>query len=63
MASENITSFSGDISPFITELSKIANGPQPADYLGYYAFGSETLYASSYVTLTVPKLELDVNGN
>jgi Glycosyl hydrolase family 12 len=62
VATGNVTSFSGDIAPFVTGLANIANGPQPTDYLGYYAFGSETLYASDYVTFAVPKLELDVNG-
>jgi hypothetical protein len=62
IAAQNTTSFSGDISPLITSLSSIANAPSGQTYLGYYAFGSETFYSVGNVTLSVPKLALEVNG-
>jgi len=63
LAPQNTTSFTGDISPLITALSTNPKGPSSQAYLGYYAFGTEAFYSGGNVTLSVPKLALEVNGN
>jgi len=60
VATENTTSFTGHIDPLITSLSQLANGPSMASYIGYYAFGSEILYAATNMTFSVQKLDLEV---
>jgi hypothetical protein len=63
IAEGNQTSFTGDLQPLITRLSKIENGPSPSTYMGYMAFGSETLYASAgNVTFSVQQLTMEING-
>lgn len=55
----NTTAFSGNIGPLVQDLDTYA-GPSGTDYLGYVAFGTETLYADMNATLYVPTLKLDV---
>ena len=62
MASQTTTTFTGDISVLISALNGMANAPSSQTYLGYVAFGSEAFYSVGNVTLSVPKLELEVNG-
>lgn len=59
LASENVTEFSGDIGPLVTDLESYT-GPKSSDYLGYVAFGTETLYADQNATFYVPTLKIDV---
>ena len=59
LAAQNTTDFTGDIGPLLQDLSN-DSGPTSTDYLGYVAFGSETLYSDRNVTFYVPKLEMDV---
>lgn len=59
MAQQNVTAFTGDISPLLHRLSNFS-GPDPDAYLGYLAFGSEVLYSFENVTVSVPRLEMDV---
>ena len=59
MAQQNVTAFTGDISPLLQILGNFS-GPDSDDYLGYLAFGSEALYSLGNVTLSVPRLEMDV---
>jgi len=63
VASQNTTQFNGDVSPLIKQLSTITGGPTDQTYLGYYAFGSEVFYATGNMTLSVPKMGLEVNGS
>ena len=59
MAQQNVTAFTGDISPLLQTLGNFS-GPDSDDYLGYLAFGSEVLYSFENVTVSVPRLEMDV---
>lgn len=59
LASDNTTTFNGDVGPLIQDLEAYS-GPKSTDYLGYVAFGTETLYSDSNATLYVPKLKMDV---
>lgn len=59
MAQQNVTAFTGDISPLLQRLSNFS-GPDSDAYLGYLAFGSEVLYSFENVTVSVPRLEMDV---
>lgn len=59
-AATPLTDFTGDISVLVKQDLSSFGGPTPNDYLGYVAFGSETLSASSNVTLSVPKLSMQV---
>jgi hypothetical protein len=48
----------------ITRLAGIDGGPSPSTYMGYMAFGSETLYAAAgNVTFNVQQLTLEINGS
>lgn len=62
VASEDTTSFTGDISPLITALTSKtgARYPSTSDYMGVFGFGSEAYYADQNVTFYVPKLEVDI---
>lgn len=59
LASDNTTDFSGDVGPLVKDL-ELYTGPKSTDYLGYVAFGTETLYSDANATLYVPTLKLDV---
>lgn len=60
--------FNGDLTPLVkydfSTLSLPANIPYPKQsaYLGYIGLGSEALSAAQNVTLSVPKMSLDVVG-
>jgi hypothetical protein len=63
IAEGNMTTYVADVSPLITRLANLPNGPAANTYLGYMAFGSETLYASAgNVTFSVQQLTLEING-
>lgn len=63
IADGNQTTFVGDVSPLVKRLANIENGPPSNTYMGYMAFGSETLYASAgNVTFSVSQLTLEING-
>jgi hypothetical protein len=59
IAEKNMTRFVGDISKLIDTLST-HTGPQSNEYLGYVAFGSETLWAPKNMTFSVPELSFDI---
>jgi hypothetical protein len=59
VAQQNVTAFAGDVSPLLQRLGNFS-GPDPDAYLGYLAFGSEVLYSPENVTLSVPRLEMDI---
>jgi hypothetical protein len=61
VAAQNTTRFVGDIGPLLDNLGSI-QGPQTNEYLGYVAFGSETLYAPRNMTFSVNELSLMVNS-
>jgi len=63
VAQENTTQFDGDVAPLLKQLSTITGGPTAQTYLGYFAFGSEILYATGNMTFSVPKMALEVNGS
>ncbi|KUL87392.1 hypothetical protein ZTR_04734 [Talaromyces verruculosus] len=62
VASEDTTSFTGDISPLITALTSKTGTryPSTSDYMGIFGFGSEAYYADQNVTFYVPKLDVDI---
>lgn len=60
LADQNTTDFTGDIAPLLQGLSGEVDGPTGNDYLGYVAFGSETLHSDRNATFYVPRLELDI---
>jgi hypothetical protein len=62
LASDNTTSFQGDVSPLITRLANVPGGPTGVTYLGYVAFGTEIFYAGQNMTFSVPKMALAING-
>lgn len=59
VASTDVDNFTGDLVPLLQSLSSVG-GPSATDYLGYLAFGSEALSASSNVTFIVSDLKLAV---
>ena len=59
-AAAPVTNFVGDISPLLRQDLTSFGGPDTSHYLGYLAFGSETLSASSKITLSVPHLAMEV---
>ena len=59
-AATPLTDFTGDISVLVKQDLSSFGGPTTNDFLGYVAFGSECLSASSNVTLSVPKLSMQV---
>lgn len=59
VAQSNTTSMNADINPLINELSN-HGGPTTTDHLGYVAFGTEALYSLQNVTLSVPRLSMDL---
>jgi len=61
LAESNTTRFTGDLTSLLVNLEQY-DGPVSSDYLGYVAFGTETLHADSNVTFSVPKLKLDVEA-
>jgi hypothetical protein len=64
IADGNQTSFVGNLAPLVTRLAYIDTGPSPSTYMGYMAFGSETLYASAgNVTFNVADLTMEINGH
>ncbi|EED13686.1 conserved hypothetical protein [Talaromyces stipitatus ATCC 10500] len=62
VASENIESFYGDISPLITELTSKTGTeyPKESDYMGSFGFGTEAYSANQFVTFHVPRLEVNI---
>jgi hypothetical protein len=60
VAAQNTTRFVGDIGPLLDNLATV-QGPQTNEYLGYVAFGSETLYSPSNMTFAVNSMSLTVN--
>jgi hypothetical protein len=61
VAAQNTTRFVGDIGPLLDNLASV-QGPQTNEYLGYVAFGSETLYAPTNMTFSVNELSMMVNS-
>lgn len=59
LANDNVTEFTGNVGPLVRDLEQYT-GPKDSDYLGYVAFGTETLYADTNATFYVPTLEIDV---
>ena len=59
VATGTVQSIDTDFGPLLQGLTGIG-GPATSDYLGYMAFGSETLYSSTNVTLYVPTLSMEV---
>ena len=59
VADKNMTSFNGDLSPSIEYLWR--HGLIRANnYLGILQFGTETLHATSNVTFTASKVDMDI---
>ncbi|CAK7271346.1 hypothetical protein SEPCBS119000_004558 [Sporothrix epigloea] len=54
--------FNGSILPLITSLPSLGLKAYPtlADYMGYFAFGSETYYSVDEVTFDVERLSMDI---
>ena len=61
-AATPVTNFVGNIGMLLQQDFTAFNGPSGNDYLGYVAFGSEALSAVSNVTLSVPKLSMQVKS-
>jgi len=59
VADSNVTEFNADVASLVQGLGG-HGGPTASDYLGYLAFGSEALSASTNVTLSVPDLKMSV---
>lgn len=59
VATGTVQNFEADIGPLLQGLTGLG-GPTVNDYLGYMAFGSEALSASSNVTFYNPSLNMDV---
>ncbi|KAI1618411.1 concanavalin A-like lectin/glucanase domain-containing protein [Exophiala viscosa] len=59
VATGTVQNIDTDFGPLLQGLTGIG-GPATSDYLGYMAFGSETLYSSTNVTLYVPSLSMEV---
>ncbi|KAK4937956.1 hypothetical protein LTR10_021521 [Elasticomyces elasticus] len=59
VASGTVQNINADFGPLLQGLTGIG-GPATSDYLGYMAFGSETLYSSSNVTFYNPTLSMAV---
>ena len=62
LANGNATEFQGNVAPLVSRLARFPTGPQPAEYIGYMSFGTETLYANDNVTFANDHLEIKVNG-
>jgi Glycosyl hydrolase family 12 len=59
-AAAPVTDFVGNIAPLLQQDLSSFGGPTTSDYLGYVAFGSEALSAASNITLSVPRLSMQV---
>ncbi|KIV90837.1 hypothetical protein PV10_05445 [Exophiala mesophila] len=59
VAQSTVQEFEGDLGPLLQGLTGLG-GPTTDDYLGYLAFGSEALSASSNVTFWNPDLRLQI---
>lgn len=59
LANGNTTDFEGDVNQLMQRLEGFG-GPTSADHLGYLAFGSEALYSTANVTLSVSELAIDL---
>ena len=59
-AAAPVTDFTGNIAMLIQQDFSAFGGPTGRDYLGYVAFGSEALSAASNITLSVPRLSMQV---
>ena len=61
-AAQPAPTFVGNIAMLIQQDFSAFGGPTSNDYLGYVALGSEALSASSNVTLSVPRLSMQVTS-
>jgi hypothetical protein len=59
VAEGNTTEFHGDVQNLVQTLGDFG-GPVDTDYLGYVAFGSETLSSAAEMTFSVPSLNIDL---
>ena len=59
-ASAPVTEFSGNIAMLIQQDFSAFGGPTGRDYLGYVALGSEALSSAANITLSVPRLSMQV---
>ncbi len=59
-AAAPVTNFVGNVATLLQQDFSAFGGPTSNDYLGYVAFGSEALSAASNVTLSVPRLSMQV---
>jgi hypothetical protein len=59
VASGTVQNINADLGPLLQGLTNIG-GPATSDYLGYMAFGSETLYSAANVTFSNPSLSMAV---
>lgn len=59
VAAGTVQNFDGDLGPLLQGLTGLG-GPTVDDYLGYIAFGSEALSASSNVTFSNPNLRMQI---
>ncbi|KAL2064672.1 hypothetical protein VTL71DRAFT_3810 [Oculimacula yallundae] len=64
LASEQIESFKGDITPLLTQITTMNNAsfPTGSTYLGHLSLGSEAFSANTSVMFTVPTLSIDIQG-
>jgi hypothetical protein len=62
LASATTETFTGDITPLITQLTAMnkATFPTMSDFLGYMSLGSEAFSANNNVTFYVPTLSIDI---
>ena len=61
VAQGTVQSFHADIGPLLQGLTGLG-GPTVNDYLGYLAFGSEALSASTNITFYNPNLSMDIKS-